>query len=182
MSVYRLGFTTALTADGAALFSDTHTNLNGDTVDNLETGALSESMLNTMITKLMEQKDQAGVIRGHMPNCLLVPPKLFKTAVEITDSELRSGTGNNDLNVYSAKYGIYVKQSPYLGAAAGGSDTAFFLLAKNHQVHRFMRQDLVTSLINWDLQRNNNYIYKGEFREVIGAMTYEGSVASTGAG
>ena len=180
MDVYRKSFTTQLTADGVALFSNTHTNLNGDTVDNLETAALTESQLNVMITKLMEQVDQTGVVRGHMANCLLVPPALFKTAVEITDSELRQGTANNDLNVYSAKYGIFVKQSPYLGAAAGGSDSAYFLLAKNHQVHRFVRQDLVTSLLNWDLQRNNNYIFKGEFREVLGAMTYEGAVASTG--
>jgi hypothetical protein len=178
--LYRLGFTTTLTADGAALFSNTHTNLNGDTVDNLDTAALSETALNTGIINLMEQVDQAGVVRGHQANCLLVPPALYKAAVEITDSELRSGTADNDLNVYSAKYGLFVKQSPYLGAASGGSDTAWFLLARNHQNHRWVRQSLVTDLLDWRLQRNNNYIYKGEYREQIGAVTYEGSFGSDG--
>ena len=180
MGIFRNSFTTELTADGVALFSNSHVNLNGDTVDNLETAALTESQLNVMLVKMMEQVDQAGVVRGHMAQTLLVPPALFKTAVEITDSVLRSGTDFNDINIYSAKYNLIVKQSPYLGAAAGGSDTAYFLLAKNHQIHRFVRQELVTSLINWDLQRNNNYIYKGEFRETLGALTYEGAVGSNG--
>lgn len=183
MSIFRLGFTTTLCADGVAFFSNSHTNLAGGTVDNLLTAALSESSLNTAITMLMEQKDQADVVRGHQPYCLLVPPALFKSACEITESELQADTANNNINVYSTKYGIYVKQSPYLGAAnTGGSDTAWFLLAKNHQVHRWVRQSLTTNLIPWELQRNNNYIYKGEYREVYGAVTYEGAVGSTGAG
>lgn len=178
MSVYRNGFTTSLTADGASLFSAAHENLNGDTISNLETDALSVASLNSLLVSLMEQKDQAGVVRGHMANCLVVPPQLFKLACEIADSELRSGTADNDLNIYSAKYGIYIKQSPYLGAAAGGSDVAHFLLSKNHQIHRWVRQDLQTDLVDSKFQRNNNYIYKGEFREVVGAMTYEGVIGS----
>jgi len=180
--LFRNGFGTTLTSDGAAFFANAHTNLNGDTVDNLGTAVLSESALNTGIQALIEQKDQAGVIRGHQANCLLVPPALYKSAVEITDSDLRSATADNDLNVYSAKYGLFVKQSPYLGAAAGdnGSDTAWFLLGRNHQAYRYVRQDLITNLVDWVFQRNNNYIFKGEYREAVAAITYEGAWASDG--
>lgn len=178
---YRLGFTTALTNDGAAIFSDTHTTLGGYTVDNKLATALSETSLNTAIVMLVQQKAQDGTIRGEMPQTLLVPPALFKLACEITDSEQRSGTANNDMNVYSSKYNISVATSPYLGAAqTGGSDTAWFLLGQNHSMTRWLRQDINTDLVDYKFQRNNNYIYKGSFREVVGCMDYVGLVGSTG--
>ena len=182
MGLFRNGFGTTLTNDAVAWFSNSHSTLNGDTVDNLETAALSESQLNTMIIALMEQVDQSGTIMGHQAACLLVPPALYKTAVEITDSELRSGTANNDDNVYSSKYGIYVKQNNWLGAAAGdnGSDTAYFLLSRDHQAYRWERQGIQTTLVDWKFERNNNYVYKGSFREQYGVGSYEGTVASNG--
>lgn len=179
-AVFRNAFTTATTADGVALISDSHTNLNGDTVDNKLTAVLSETSLNTAITQLVEMKSQDGEIDGFVPSILLVPPKLFKTACEITKSQLRSGTANNDMNVYSDQYGIRVATSPYLGAAAGGSDTAWFLLSDNHSIMRFVRQGVQTDLVPYQYSRNNVYVYKGEFREVVGAMSFEGIVGSDG--
>jgi|14BtaG_2_1085337.scaffolds.fasta_scaffold00937_11 hypothetical protein len=180
MSLFRNSFTTETTVDGQAWFSDSHTNRNGDTVDNLETGVLTEASLETLIISLREQLNQRGVVRGANPHCLLVPPALYKDASEILESELRSATADNDMNVYSAKYGIFLKQSPYLGAAAGGSDTAAFLLGRNHSAYRFVRQGIGTDLVSYEYQRNNAYIYKGEYRETLGALTYEGAVATNG--
>jgi hypothetical protein len=77
-------------------------------------------------------------------------------------------------------YGINIATSPYLGAAAGGSDTAWFLLSDEHSVMRFVRQPVQTALTSWEYTRNNTYIYKGEFREVVGAMSFEGIVGSDG--
>jgi len=179
-AIFRNAFTTALTNDGKALIADDHATLKGITVDNKLTAALSESSLNDAIIMLVEQKSQDGVISGSMPKTLLVPPKLFKTACEITESELRSGTGNNDMNAYSTKYNITVAMSPWIGAAAGGSDTAWFLLGDNHSVTRWVRQGIETAIVDWKFQRNNNYIYKASFREVVGALDYAGIVGSTG--
>lgn len=179
-AIYRDAFTTALTADGAALVSDSHTTLGGFTVDNKLAVALTESNLNTAIVMMVEQKSQDGVISGSMPKVLLVPPALFKLACEITESELKSGTGNNDMNVYSTKYGIQVATTPWIGAAAGGSDTAWYLLGDNHSITRWVRQDITTDIVDYKFQRNNNYIYKGEFREMVGAIDYAGLVGSTG--
>lgn len=180
-ATYRNAFTTAVTNEGTALASDSHTNLNGDTIDNLITTALSESSLNDALNVLVEQKDQKGDNVGYNANCLLVPNRLYKTAAEILDSKLRSGTGNNDMNVYSEKYGIILKQSNWIGATNGGSDTAWFLLAQDHPVQRWKRKDLETWLVDHKYASNLAYIYKAEFREVYGAITYEGLVASTGA-
>jgi len=179
-AIYRNAFTTALTSDGATLVSDTHTTISGDTVDNKITAALSETSLNTAIQMLYEQKAQDGEIDGHLATTLLVPPALYKTAVEITEAKLRSGTADNDPNIYSDKYGIMVYTSNRLGAAAGGSDTAWFLLSNNHSVTRWVRESVNTNLVNFDVSRNDVYTYKGRFREVVGAMSYEGIVGSLG--
>lgn len=180
--VLNKGFTTTLTNDGVALFSNSHVTLNGDTVDNLETGALTESTLYSAFLSLINQKTQDGTLGGHQPACLLVPPALFKTAQEITKSVLKSGGSSNDLNYYSELYpGLIVKQSPFLSAANGGSDTAYFLFSKDHSLFRWVRQDVVTDIVDYKTQRNNNYIYKAEYREVVGAISFEGIVGSTGA-
>jgi hypothetical protein len=76
--------------------------------------------------------------------------------------------------------GLQIFQSPFLGAAQGGSDTAWFLLSRNHSLYRWVRQALNLDLVDYKTQRNNNYIYKGEYREVVGAISYEGLCGSTG--
>jgi hypothetical protein len=184
IEIFRDAFAGSLytTADGATIVSDSHTNLNGDTIDNKITGGLSPDTLNEAIVKLAEQKAQDGTIRGHIPATLFVPLALFKTAVEVTESTLLADTAENNKNWVSSKYGIRLYTSPFLGAAAGGSDSAWFLLGKNHSIYRWVRRPLDTTLTDWRLQRNNNYIYKGSFREMVGAMSYEGIVGSTGLG
>jgi len=179
-AAYRNAFTTQLSYDGTALISDSHSNLGGYTIDNKVTGALSESTLNDGIVQLIEQKTQDGRVGGNMPKVLLVPPKLFKTACEITESDLRSGTPDNDMNVYSTKYGIQVATSQWLGAAAGGSDTAWFLLSDNHSVMRFVREALTTWLIDPEYSENDTYKYGGKFREVVDTVSFEGLVGSNG--
>lgn len=185
---YRGSFATYTTADDSYIVADSHTTINGGTVDNKLTAALSESSLNDAVTKLIEQKDQADVVVGGTPAVLLVPPKLFKTACEVVESQLRSGTADNDLNYYSSKHpGMIVLTSNRLGAAntsgtTSGSDTAWWVLGRNHMMTRWVRQALITDLVPYQNQRNNNYIYKANFREITGCMDYVGIVGSTGAG
>lgn len=181
MAIYRGGFATTTVNEGSYLYADSHTNLNGDTVDNKLTAALSTSALDSAVKMLIEQKDQAGDVVGHEAKCLLVPPALFPDACKITESTLEAGTAENDMNIYSAKYGIIVKQSNYLGSVAGGSNTAWFLNASLHPVYRWVRQAAVTDIVDYKYANNFVYKYKAEYREVFGAPTYEGTVASTGA-
>ena len=179
--LYRNAFGSSTTHDSVALISNSHVNYNGDTIDNLLTGDLSETTLNTALVQLFELRRENGIVGGNVAECLIVSPADFKLAVEITESELRSNTPDNDLNVYSAKFGIMVKTSPYLGAVAGGDDDAWFLSSANHGNYRFVRQAVQTTLVDWKYQRNNNYIYKGEFREVVGSYSFDGIVGSAGA-
>jgi hypothetical protein len=177
--LFRNAFTTSLTADGNALIS-THTLLSGDTQSNLVSGALSAVTLNLAIIALRQQKNQAGVILGNVPSILLVPSALFKTAIEETDSALTADTGNNAINVYRSAYGIKVLSSPYLDAVAGGSDTAWFLLSRNHAVTRLIRQGIITNLRDWAISNNRTYFYQANFREETYCPDYVGIVGSLG--
>ena len=109
-----------------------------------------------------------------------MPPALFKTAIAITESALIPGKGDNDINVYRSAYGITVYSSPFLSAAAGGSDTAWFLLARNHAVTRVVRQGIETSLRSWEYSNNRTYFYQANFREAVFASDYVGVVGATG--
>jgi phage major head subunit gpT-like protein len=178
-ALFRNAFTTTLTADGAAFISS-HTLLNGQTQTNLATGALTEATLYNAQVMLRQQKDEAGVIMGNVGTILLVPSKLFKQAIQITESALISGSGNNDINVYRSAYGITVYSSPYLDAVAGGSDTAWFLLARNHAVTRLVRQGIQTALRDWSMSNNRTYLYQANFRETVYVANYIAAVGNLG--
>jgi hypothetical protein len=177
--LFRNGFTTELTADGSAIFS-THTLIGGGTQVNNATAALTPASLNDAVVNLIEQKDQSGVIRGSSPAVLLVPPALWKHAREITDSALIADSGNNNVNVYRSALGITVWTSHWLGAAAGGSDTAWFLLARRHGFTRLIRQGIETALTDWRYSNNLTYRYQANFREEVFCADYAGAYGSTG--
>lgn len=181
--LFRNGFTTALTADGVSIFNASHTLIGGGTQSNTASGAssaLSPTSLDTAIQNLVQQKDQSGVIRGNSPAVLLVPPSLWKHAREITDSALIADSGNNNVNVYRSALGITVWTSQFLGSAAGGSETAWFLLAKRHGFTRLIRQGLETALTDWRFSQDLTYFYQANFRENYFCADYAGSYGSAG--
>jgi len=183
LGVYRNADGTTLTSDGVALLSASHSNIAGDTIDNTISAALSVDTVEEGINLLVEQKDQAGDIIGHEAKTMLVPPSSFKEATEILDSTLEANTTDNQLNVYSAKYGIVLRQSQYLGSAAGGKSTTapFFLMGEYHSVFRWVRIPVQTKLLSGDYQENGDSVYRGRFREVYGAVSYEALVGYEGA-
>lgn len=180
MKVYALGFTSQTTVDGVALFSASHVNSNGDTVSNLSTGgALTDTSLNTGVVMLRNQVNQSGVKVGYEPDFLLVSNANHKNAMTVSKSVLRSGTANNDLNYFSELFpGMQVKYNQFLDDT---STTAYFLGAQGHGVERFVREDLNTTLVGWETQRNDAYIYKFRAREEVDSIEYSGVVGDLGA-
>lgn len=177
-SVYANGFTTQTTIDNVPLFSNSHVNENGDTVDNLETGALTDSNLNIMVNSLRTQLAQSGVILGYEPKWLLTPSILHQTGMTVAKSVLRSGTGNNDLNYFSEMYpGMKVVYSPFLDST---STTAYFVGSSTNGVSRFEREAFFTDLVDWRYSPNDQYQYKMRAREVVDSIEYSGLVGSTG--
>jgi len=177
-NVYANGFTTQLTIDGTTVFSDTHTNENGDIVDNKSTLSLSDDNLNTNIVALRNQKAQGGYLAGYDPEFLLVPNALHRTGTAITKSVLRAGTGNNDLNYWSDIYpGMKVMYNAFLDET---STTAYFVGAENHGIKRFSREGFTSAFVDWKTQGNNQYLYKMISREAVDSIYYNGLQGSTG--
>lgn len=179
-ALFRNGFSTALTADGVSVFNAGHPLIGGGTTSNYGTASLTPTSLNSAIVQLVQQVDQSGVIRGDSPAVLLVPPSLWKHAREITDSALIADSGNNNVNVYRSALGITVWTSNWLGAVAGGSDTAWFLLAKRHGFTRVIRQGLETALVPWQYSNNLTYRYQANYREAYFCADYAGSIGYDG--
>lgn len=181
--LYRNAFTTALTNDGQPIIG-THNLIKGGTTTNLlpSSSPLTGTNVEVGVSMMRKQVNQAGIVQGHVARTLLVPTALYFSASRITDSVLVSGSNFNDLNIIMSKYGLKVKTSVYLDASEGGSDTAWFLLSKNHSMTRIIRKGLDTELVPWYLNPNNTaaYIYKGIYSEEYFCSDYSGIVGSTG--
>lgn len=176
--VFALGFTTQTTVDAVALFSNTHLNSNGDTVDNLSTGALSDTTLNDIVVLLRNQVNQTGVKVGYEPDFLLTSNANHKNAMTVARSELRSGTGNNDLNYFSMLFpGMQVKYNQFLDDT---STTAYFVGSQGHGVERFVREGFFSILTSWETSQNDAYTYKMRAREEVDSIEYSGLAGSLG--
>lgn len=126
--------------DGKALFASDHPLKSGGTFSNYTTADLDEDALEAAMVSMRATKDNKGELQQIRPDVLLVPPALEKEARILLESTQRTGTANNDINPYKGALKIVVWD--FLGAAAGGSDTAWFLMdSSQHQVNWFNRED-----------------------------------------
>lgn len=177
-------YTTVTAVGSQPLCSNSHTTIGGGTtVDNLFTGSLDDAgVLDSMITALQEQVDYRGIHAGNMPDTLLVPTALRAQAERTVYSTLLPGSADNDLNPIRGLYNLTVKATPFIGAAAfaGGSNTAYFLLASEHTVMRYEREATSTTLLEPKFSRNDVWEYRIKYREEVGIMSYDGVVGSNG--
>src|SRR3990167_2699778 len=135
--IFNNGFTSAATSygDGEELFSTSHDRVDGGTAQSnaSSTGiTLGETNLETGRLAFEDALDDKGQIRNFTPNTILVGNDLRKTAVILTDSSLRPGTANNDVNIYEGVFNVKVWK--YVT-----STTAWFLLGSDHKLNFFWR-------------------------------------------
>lgn len=127
-NVFNNGFSTSyLGGDSKPLFSTSHPRPDGGTAQSnaSSTGiTLTETNLETGRLALEGQLDDRGQIVDITADCLVIPRQLDKTAHEIIDAPMRSGTADNDPNYFKGMFDI--KKWKYLT-----SSTAWFLLDKS---------------------------------------------------
>lgn len=167
--------------DGKALFADDHPLLDNSTVKgkNLATGPLTEANLKKALQKMRETVDEAGNLIQLKASRLIIPPALEDMAMRILGSDRISGGELNDTNKFLKNHGIEVVVLDYLGAAAGGSDTHWFLQdASRHELNFFWR---VKPEFKWD-ESFDNFVqkYRGYMRYSYGVSDWRGLIGSTG--
>jgi len=123
-----------------ALASASQTYENGDSgvQSNYSTNTLTYDNYEAAEVAVANWKTGHGTLIGATGTpTLLVPPALKREALEITKSEKDPDTAENAVNVYKGDATVVV--CPFINAAAGGSDTAWFLLYPGHKVNFFWR-------------------------------------------
>jgi phage major head subunit gpT-like protein len=121
--------------DGVALFAAD----GGAVQSNTTTMDLAEDALETVLVTMRATKDDRGELMLVQPDTLIVPPALEKEARILLNTSGRVGTANNDINPYQGVLKLVVWD--FLGAAAGGSDTAWFVLdSKQNPLNWFWRK------------------------------------------
>lgn len=166
--------------DGKPLFSATHPLVDSDkTCSNLATGALNDANLKEALRLMRETLDEAGNLIQMKANRLIIPPALEDTAIRLLKSTQIAGGELNDTNKFLNSYGIEVVVMDYLGEAAGGSDTHWFLQdSGRHELNFFWR---IKPEFKWE-EDFDTFVakYRGYMRYSYGISDWRGLVGSTG--
>ena len=173
--------------DGEAFFSVAHPFLETDYVatpgapkgKNLATGALTDVNLKKAIQMMRETADEAGNLVQMKADKLIIPPALEDTAIRLTQSAQLSGGNLNDTNKFLNGYGMNIVVLDYLSAAAGGSDTDWYLQDSSaHELNFFWR---IKPEFKWE-EDFDTFVskYRGYMRYSFGVSDWRGMIGSTG--
>jgi hypothetical protein len=167
--------------DGVALCSDNHPDKVGGTHSNVvDASDISPTSIEAMVLVLQNQVDDIGepMPMGGGTKYLVVPGAKVKTAKENIESEWTPGTSNNNVNVWYGQGWVLVS-SPYLNAAQGGSDTAWFIV---DGMFSPLKDVIFKPLSNstWFDENVKAFVYDVEFQHKVGAYDYRGIVGNPG--
>lgn len=173
------GYSPFTSGDAKALFATDHPRTDGGTAQsNYSTADLSEQAIENALVTMRATLNDKGQLVMTTPDTLLVPPALAKEAAILLKSTGRVGTANNDINPYEGALKLIVWD--YLGSAAGGSDTAWFILdSKRHKLNWFDRVDHGVEGPDWDFT-NKVARWTIDCRWSVGFSDFRGVYGSKG--
>lgn len=164
--------------DGKPLLAADHALLDSNsTCSNLATGALTDANLKIAMQMMHETVDEAGNLINAVPKKLIVPPALEHTAKVLMQSMQVPGNNNNDANTVKGALDIVVYD--YIGAAAGGSDTAWYLQDPSLSEMNFFWR--MKPEFKWD-EDFDTFVakYRGYMRFSYGLSDWRGFIGSLG--
>jgi hypothetical protein len=182
MNVLNNGFSTELAQDGLSLFNASHV-VGPATFSNVITGNpdLSESSLQAALAQFERAFINGyGIINHIAPRKLIVAPENYRYAIELTQSQLKADTADNNVNSIRLVDSLEVISSPYLTDA-----DAWFLSGASEDTGLYIveRQGIRTAVSGMDLGFHTDSIfYKVSYREAVGASRAQGILGSNGSG
>lgn len=144
---------------------------------------LSDTSLFNAQLKIIEQLNGRGLpINFEGGFILVVPPKLKRTATELLNSPQKIDSMDNNINYYKGE-DIDLAVINYISAANGGSDTAWFLIAKDPMGEQSMR---FVTLIEPKIETEADFYTKAiavsiDFSASVGYSNFEFITGSAGA-
>jgi hypothetical protein len=173
------GFTSFNSGDGVTLFSTSHPTVGGGTNANkLAVNAdLNETSLEQAVIDISAFTDERGLLIAARPRKLIVPPALMFVATRLLQTELRTGTADNDTNALRSNGSIPegYRVNHYL------TDTDAFFITTDipNGMKHFERTTMATSM-DGDFD-TGNVRYKARERYSFGVSDPLGMFGSPGA-
>jgi len=173
------GFTTFSSGDGVSLFNTAHPTVGGGTNANrLAVNAdLNETSLEQAVIDIAAFTDERGLLIAARPRKLIVPPALMFVATRLLQTELRTGTADNDTNALRSNGSIPegYRVNHYL------TDTDAFFITTDipNGMKHFERTTMATSM-DGDFD-TGNVRYKARERYSFGVSDPLGIFGSPGA-
>ena len=173
------GFSSFNSGDGVTLFATNHPTVGGGTNANkLATNAdLNETSLEQAVIDIAAFTDERGLLIAARPRKLIVPPALMFVATRLLQTELRTGTADNDTNALRSNGSIPegYRVNHYL------TDTDAFFITTDipNGMKHFERTTMATSMYG-DFD-TGNVRYKARERYSFGVSDPLGIFGSPGA-
>ena len=173
------GFTSFNSGDGVTLFATTHPTVGGGTNANkLAVNAdLNETSLEQAVIDIAAFTDERGLLIAARPRKLIVPPALMFVATRLLQTELRTGTADNDTNALRSNGSIPegYRVNHYL------TDTDAFFITTDipNGMKHFVRTPMATAM-DGDFD-TGNVRYKARERYSFGVSDPLGMFGSPGA-
>jgi hypothetical protein len=173
------GFTTFNSGDGVTLFATNHPTVGGGTNSNKPAvnADLNETSLEQAVIDIAAFTDERGLLIAARPRKLVVPPALMFVATRLLQTELRTGTADNDTNALRSNGSIPegFRVNHYL------TDTDAFFITTDipNGMKHFERTTMSTSM-DGDFD-TGNVRYKARERYSFGVSDPLGIFGSPGA-
>ena len=176
------GFTTELSADGAAAFSATHSLASGGTARNILSPGQDLSWT-SLAQAVIDAQNQTKTEGGRFIDVidawdLIVPPDLEFTATRIINSTLLPGVADNDVNALTKRRRFTIVVNPHLT-----DSDAWFLLASDKSRHGLSAYNRVPIQLKAPMEdaRTGNVLYRVRMRYSWYWRDWQNSFASAGA-
>ena len=164
--------------DGVVLLSASHPTTNGNQSNVLATAAdLSETSLESILINIADMKDDRGLRIAAQGTTLIIPTAYTFTAERLLESQLRTGTADNDIN--AIKSGGYLPQGYHIMRRLTDSDAFFVLTDVPDGLKMFQRSPMKKGM-EGDFE-TGNVRYKVRERYSFGFTDWRGVFGTEGA-
>jgi lysophospholipase L1-like esterase len=180
-AVLNNGFTGGVNAggDGVALFSTAHPLVSGGVNSNTQATPtdLNETALENAVIQIAAWTDERGLLIAAQPRKLIVPPNNQFVATRLLETELRTGTADNDIN--AIKNNGSIPEGYTVNHYLTDPDAYFLTTDVPNGMKHFVRTPLSTSM-DGDFD-TGNVRYKARERYSFGFSDPLGMFGSPGA-
>ena len=170
--------TSANIGDGTTLLSTSHPTQNGNQSNTLATAAdLSETSLESILIQISDMKDERGLRIAAQGTQLIIPTAYQFVAERLLESQLRTGTADNDIN--AIKSGGYLPKGYHVMRRLTDSDAFFVQTDVPDGLKMFQRSPMKKGM-EGDFE-TGNVRYKVRERYSFGVTDWRGIFGSEGA-